>query len=568
MSYCFYSCTSLDTAPVLTNATSVTSMYACFQDCTSFDQQVTIPSSVTNMSRCFMGCTSLDTAPVLTNATGVTSMYACFQDCTSFDQQVTIPSSVTDISYCFSGCTSFNQQVTIPSSVTNMSRCFRGCTSFNQQITVPGSVTNMSVCFYGCTSLTGLITIDAQLTSYGQVFTGTSPNIIVLTGASGQLNTIAGAYPNVYVYVLNTNLKAERDEENDPSDVDLEVTINRFRGEGDQLTSLTVYQDGVAMSPQPTWNVNSLIMIDSTVVLSATITVDELQSSEFRVVVADAYGSATSAIITVPTMYYTLDFLQGGREIVFGLKATEDDFYQELATEPVNWSTNWADYYIKDGKQYKNVTYELLPYAPLDWATDWTKYYIYSDGEYVHVTGSSAPIFEINTYYAEPLFTDNVYYVKKHDSLFKCNMDTAFNDMEPSEIDDFISDLDISGSPIELTQADWIVEQGVDGIWTWRKWQSGIAECWGDTGVISLTNYTTTFGGNGYGYTTSVTFPTNLFVSVPILTYSAYIGNGFGVTGTLTSSSLSNVSANIYAVGGTSGTKDTRWLIEAKGRWK
>ena len=27
--------------------------------------------------------------------------------------------------------------------------------------------------------------------------------------------------------------------------------------------------------------------------------------------------------------------------------------------------------------------------------------------------------------------------------------------------------------------ADYVVEQGTDGIWTYRKWNSGIAECWG-----------------------------------------------------------------------------------------
>ena len=26
---------------------------------------------------------------------------------------------------------------------------------------------------------------------------------------------------------------------------------------------------------------------------------------------------------------------------------------------------------------------------------------------------------------------------------------------------------------------DYVVEQGTDGIWTYRKWNSGIAECWG-----------------------------------------------------------------------------------------
>lgn len=29
--------------------------------------------------------------------------------------------------------------------------------------------------------------------------------------------------------------------------------------------------------------------------------------------------------------------------------------------------------------------------------------------------------------------------------------------------------------------SDYIVSRGQSGIWTWRKWSSGIAECWGST---------------------------------------------------------------------------------------
>lgn len=38
-----------------------------------------------------------------------------------------------------------------------------------------------------------------------------------------------------------------------------------------------------------------------------------------------------------------------------------------------------------------------------------------------------------------------------------------------------------------LQDRDYIVEQGTDGIWTYRKWNSGIAECWGYTSTASLT---------------------------------------------------------------------------------
>ena len=65
---------------------------------------------------------------------------------------------------------------------------------------------------------------------------------------------------------------------------------------------------------------------------------------------------------------------------------------------------------------------------------------------------------------------------------------------------------------------DHVVDQGTDGIWTYRKWASGIAECWGYSSK-SLTlsaNTVTSFG--------ALNFPTSLFISGPILNIS---GGGY-----------------------------------------
>lgn len=41
---------------------------------------------------------------------------------------------------------------------------------------------------------------------------------------------------------------------------------------------------------------------------------------------------------------------------------------------------------------------------------------------------------------------------------------------------------------LEALKVDYIVEQGTDGGWTYRKWNSGIAECWyrGNYGSVTL----------------------------------------------------------------------------------
>ena len=62
--------------------------------------------------------------------------------------------------------------------------------------------------------------------------------------------------------------------------------------------------------------------------------------------------------------------------------------------------------------------------------------------------------------------------------------------------------------------ADYIVEQGTSGIWTYRKWNSGIAECWGKT---TVTGTSWTAWGSCYellGGTSYWVYPTNLFTQI------------------------------------------------------
>lgn len=71
----------------------------------------------------------------------------------------------------------------------------------------------------------------------------------------------------------------------------------------------------------------------------------------------------------------------------------------------------------------------------------------------------------------------------------------------------------------DLGYADYIVEQGTSGIWTYRKWNSGAAECWGNQ---SFTTAVSTASGGGYrsSMQTPALFPANLFISAPVVTDS------------------------------------------------
>ena len=93
-------------------------------------------------------------------------------------------------------------------------------------------------------------------------------------------------------------------------------------------------------------------------------------------------------------------------------------------------------------------------------------------------------------------------------------------DMSSSDITSFIDSL--NGTPV--APDDYVVEQGASGIWTYRKWNSGIAECWGysDLGDITIGNV---YGSVYYAYASSMDYPF-AFSSAPSLLVTAHSVGG------------------------------------------
>ena len=117
------------------------------------------------------------------------------------------------------------------------------------------------------------------------------------------------------------------------------------------------------------------------------------------------------------------------------------------------------------------------------------------------------------------------------------------------------------------TSVDYIVEQGTSGIWTYRKWASGIAECWGHTPNDSRS--ITSSYGNQYYADLNASLPSGLFTSV-----SSVVGCRSNVSGggaalisiSIAGVNTSSISAYIYA--SVSVTTNAGFSFEVKGRWK
>ena len=89
--------------------------------------------------------------------------------------------------------------------------------------------------------------------------------------------------------------------------------------------------------------------------------------------------------------------------------------------------------------------------------------------------------------------------------------------------------------------ADFVVEQGTSGIWTYRKWYSGIAECWG---VYTMSSAATQTWGSlycsdnlapriDYPFTFTITPQENVFVrgdSIAVWVYPEAGGIGLNTT--------------------------------------
>lgn len=113
------------------------------------------------------------------------------------------------------------------------------------------------------------------------------------------------------------------------------------------------------------------------------------------------------------------------------------------------------------------------------------------------------------------------------------------------------------GESVAAVQMDYVVEQGTWNYWTYRKWNSGIAECWG--------TFPTTFplGTRNARYSD---FPTGLFVESPVLNANCLLTNTTSAQVNYTETSSTGWTTYIYGDG--SGTVNCSIYLQAMGRWK
>ena len=115
---------------------------------------------------------------------------------------------------------------------------------------------------------------------------------------------------------------------------------------------------------------------------------------------------------------------------------------------------------------------------------------------------------------------------------------------------------------------DYVEEAGIDGIWVYRKWHSGVAECWTSQRQLSPEPGTGDMTANGALYQSpdyAIPFPSGLFIGTPIASATSQQGGGMMVksTGSTTATNLI-----IEWLRTNSNEAPVYYSVNAHGRWK
>lgn len=140
-------------------------------------------------------------------------------------------------------------------------------------------------------------------------------------------------------------------------------------------------------------------------------------------------------------------------------------------------------------------------------------------------------------------------------------------DLSQEEINNFVEDLYVTG----IQAADYVIEQGQEGIWTYRKWNSGISECWG-THSWTITAWAQ--WGSIYESSSSyASYPSSLFVSAPTFSVNNLpLSNSEATLSVEMNQTLASETRTptMYLTRGSNGTANVTGYvsIHARGTWK
>ena len=159
--------------------------------------------------------------------------------------------------------------------------------------------------------------------------------------------------------------------------------------------------------------------------------------------------------------------------------------------------------------------------------------------------------------------------------------DAAGNDLYPmTKAEDIIDSINVSkltgtlpaskGGTGRTDLADMIIEtgsvahgSGIAGNWYYRKYASGIAECFG-TFTFTASHYATI--NSWYGYYIDITYPSGLFTSTPTPTFSGAVASNWTLVNTILNATKAG--ARYFFAVSSGGNMSCTIHIHLRGLWK
>ena len=112
---------------------------------------------------------------------------------------------------------------------------------------------------------------------------------------------------------------------------------------------------------------------------------------------------------------------------------------------------------------------------------------------------------------------------------------------------------------INALKVDYIVEEGTSSIWTYRKWNSGIAECWG--------TYSKSINANTTDLANYINYPFT-FTSTPCIAIGLMAGGADLYKAHIELSSTNATQVRLVMMNAYSSAVTMKVNIYAIGRWK
>lgn len=319
---------------------------------------------------------------------------------------------------------------------------------------------------YGATIKSYSTTLDGK-TYTSKKFTssvlssGSKSAVVKVTDSRGKTASLTSSAFTVYAYANPTITSFTLARQSDGTTVIATVKGNISAINNKNGKSIKVTLNGVT---------NTITSSSYTISGTTTFTNVPTDSSFTGVAtLADSYTSASKSVV-LPTVAVTMDFYKDGNGIAMGKVAEYGDLLD------VNWPLRARKIVTVDGL----VTF---------------KNHLYHHG-HVYMGGNKTAAGENHIKFSNPensTYPHNVYiYGGSPDSSTAIGIYDSANSRRVLNYIDSEDKLFFGHSNTKfylnnIILGDFVVEQGESGIWTYKKWNSGACECWGNVSTTPTT---------------------------------------------------------------------------------